>query len=70
MRSTNLLLPLLLLLLPIILGDPYSSQCDSVWDFCMITDDTETEGTEGDEKEIVTYSISSEVKFYDTKVNR
>jgi len=36
----------------------------------MITDDTETEGTEGDEKEIVTYSISSEVKFYDTKVNR
>jgi len=37
---------------------------------CCIVDDAETESSEADEKDNVTYSISSEVKFYNTKVNR
>jgi len=37
---------------------------------CCIVDDAETEGSEADEKENVTYTITSEVKFYNTKVNR
>jgi len=45
-------------------------QRDIEWRFCWITDEAETESTEPDEKEIVTYSITSEVKFFNTKVNR
>jgi len=37
---------------------------------CWIVDDAETEGSEADEKENVTYSITSEVKFYNTRVSR
>jgi len=38
--------------------------------FCLIVDEAETESSEGDEKDIVTYNVTSEVKFFNTKVNR
>lgn len=38
--------------------------------FFDYADDNESEGTESDEKEVVSYSISSEVKFYNAKANR
>ncbi len=42
-----------------------------LWIFdCFDLDDAEVEGAEGDDKEVVIYNISSEVKFFNTKANR
>ena len=40
------------------------------WHCFCVADEAEAESSEGDEREIVNYSITSEVKFFNTKVNR